>query len=205
MPTHAIEGELRTPLHHWISDSIAEWIPNHHWAPAVLNTAMMLPNWQDEHPHNCEEILKHLTGVRDDLKHTLIPHTEFTYCTDRNSWMEKVKGLFGSYRGWGWCHLEDCFTKGHLRPAGWAGGPDTGFTSGKGKKWLTSLLTVIMHFHYPCFYPCIYKERGLLTAEWREIKNKQEILDILYVVLKSAVMEVLWKRRGPNFGLESTR
>jgi hypothetical protein len=33
-------------------------------------------------------------------------------------------------------------------------------------------------------------ERGLLTSEGKEIKNKQEILDLLYALMKPATLSI---------------
>ena len=37
----------------------------------------------------------------------------------------------------------------------------------------------------------IYQERGLLTSEGKEIKNKQEILDLLDALMKPATMSII--------------
>ena len=37
----------------------------------------------------------------------------------------------------------------------------------------------------------VYQERGLLTSEGKEIKNKQEILDLLDALMKLATMSII--------------
>ena len=40
-------------------------------------------------------------------------------------------------------------------------------------------------------YGAIYQERGLLTSEGKEIKNKQEILDLLDALMKPATSSII--------------
>ena len=40
-------------------------------------------------------------------------------------------------------------------------------------------------------HEAIYQERGLLTSEGKEIKNKQEILDLLDALMKLATVSII--------------
>lgn len=49
----------------------------------------LLPDWLKEQAHNCEEVLNHLTVLRNNLRGIPLLDTEVTYFTDRSSYLEK--------------------------------------------------------------------------------------------------------------------
>ena len=73
---HAVETTVRQPPDRWLSNarmthyqSLLLDPEQVHFSPAVaLNPATLLPDPQEETPHDCQQILAEVHGTREDLK-----------------------------------------------------------------------------------------------------------------------------------------
>ena len=200
---HAIEGILKQPPDRWISNarlthyqglllnsSRIIFLP-----PTALNPATLFPNPDLEALiHDCSDILAQVHGTREDLQDRPLADAEVTGYTSGNS-----------------------FVGDGLRYAGaaittetqivWPEAPPPGTSAqraelialtkalqlGKDKK-----LNIITDSRYAFatahIHGAIYRERGLLTAKGKTIKNKEEIkalLSALWLPKKLAIIHCL--------------
>ena len=190
--THAIERVLKQPPGKWISNARL----THYQAllldtsripfqtPCTLNPATLLPNPEGDSPlHNCDEILARVMAIRKDLTDTPLDNSELIWFTDGSSYVKDGQRRAGA------AVVDD---SGRTI---WAEtlSPDTSaqraelialiqaLERAKGKR--ITIFTdsryafVTVHIQGP-----IYRERGFLTAEGKEIKNLPEIRRLLEAV-----------------------
>ncbi|XP_057353491.1 uncharacterized protein LOC130682659 [Manis pentadactyla] len=147
--------------------------------PASLNPDTLLPDPDWEAPlHDCGEIMAHVHGVRTDLRDQPLAEADATWYTDGSSFMQN--GV--RYAGAAVTTETEAVWAAPLAPgtsAQWAEliTLTKALTMAKGKclnVYVDSRYAfVTVHIH-----GAIYRERGLLTAEGKTIKNK-EILGLL--------------------------
>lgn len=161
--------------------------------PAVLNPATFLPDTDSQTSvvHSCQEILAEEIGVRRDLQDQPLTDAQLTWYTDGSSYIAGGKRVAGAA-------VVD------RERVIWASSLPEGTSAqkaelialtqalrlAKGKK--VNVYTDSRYaFATAHVYGAIYRQRGLLTSAGKEIKHKQEILDLLDAIhspLKLAII-----------------
>uniref|UniRef100_A0A8I5N7B4 Uncharacterized protein n=1 Tax=Papio anubis TaxID=9555 RepID=A0A8I5N7B4_PAPAN len=185
---HAIEGVLKQPPNRWISNTrlthyqglLLNPLRITFLPPTTLNPASLLPNPDlDALLHDCTEILAQVHGVREDLQDRPLPDADFVWFTDGSSFIHQGQ----RYAGAAVTSETEVIWAEPLPPGTSAQKAELialtqALTLGAGKK-LTVYTDSRYAFAMAHIHGAIYRERGLLTAEGKEIKNKQEILALL--------------------------
>jgi ribonuclease HI len=155
--------------------------PRVHFFPSTtLNAATLLTNPDLEAPlHDCAGILSQAHGLRKDLTDQPLSDAEITWFTDGSSFIRDGQRYAGAA----------VVTESEVI---WAAALTAGTSAqraelialtkalelGKDKK-LNVYTDSRYAFAMAHVHGAIYQKRGLLTAEGKTIKNKQEILDLL--------------------------
>ncbi|XP_077852395.1 uncharacterized protein LOC144339706 [Macaca mulatta] len=197
---HAIEGVLKQPPNRWISNArlthhqglLLNPIRTTFLPPTTLNPASLLPNPDLDAPlHDCTEILAQVHGVQEDLQDRPLPDADLVWFTDGSSFMRQGQRYAGAA-----VTSETEVIWAEPLP------PDTSaqkaelialtqtLTLGAGKK-LTVYTDSRYAFATAHIHGAIYRERGLLTAEGKEIKNKQENLALLTALWKPEKLAIV--------------
>ncbi|XP_062054485.1 uncharacterized protein LOC133764883 [Lepus europaeus] len=187
--SHAIETVIRQPPDRWLSNARI----THYQAmllnperirfgtTASLNPATLLPEPGDhtQVSHNCQQVLAEVYGAREDLTDQPLPDAEYTWYTDGSSFLHQGERRAGA-----------AVVDG--KTVVWASALPPGTSAQKAE--LVALTEALKQakgkrvniytdsryaFATAHVHGEIYKRRGLLTSAGREIKNKQEILDLL--------------------------
>ncbi|VFV31800.1 protease polymerase, partial [Lynx pardinus] len=159
---------------------------------AALNPATLLPNLELDAPlHDCVGILEQVHGFRTDLTDRPLPDAEATWFTDGSSFVRD------GHRYAGAAVVTETDTV-------WAEALPSGTSAQRAELvTLTKALTLgagkRLNIHTDSRYGfatahihgAIYQERGLLMAEGRTIKNKQEILDLLTALWLPAKLAII--------------
>jgi ribonuclease HI len=158
-----------------------------------LNLATLLPNLDLEAPlHDCQEIIPEITQVRPNLQDSVLPNSELVWYTDGSSfvsdWVHKVGAVVVEQGGniiWS-----------ALLPLGTSAQKAELIALAEALEWAEGKrVTVYTDSHYAFstihVHGAIYRERGFITAEGKELRNLPEIQRLLIVVQKpQAVMVV---------------
>ncbi|XP_033041305.1 uncharacterized protein LOC117068350 [Trachypithecus francoisi] len=185
---HAVEGILRQPPDRWLSNArlthyqglLLNPLRITFKPPTALNPASLLPDPDLSKPlHNCTEILAQVHGVREDLQDRPLPDTDLTWFTDGSSFVHQGQ----RYAGAAVTSETEIIWAEPLPPGTSAQRAELialaqALKLGKGRK-LTVYTDSRYAFATAHIHGAIYKERGLLTAEGKDIKNKEEILNLL--------------------------
>ncbi|XP_073862044.1 uncharacterized protein [Macaca fascicularis] len=197
---HAIEGVLRQPPDRWMSNArlthyqglLLNPLRITFLPPTSLNPASLLPNPDLDAPsHECTEILAQVHGVREDLQDRPLPDTELTWFTDGSSYVHQGQ----RYAGAAVTSETEVIWAEPLPPGTSAQRAELialtqALTLGAEKK-LTVYTDSRYAFATAHIHGAIYRERGLLTAEGKEIKNKQEILALLTALWKPKKLAIV--------------
>ena len=185
---HATEGILKQPPDRWISNARL----THYQGlllnpsriiflqPTALNPATLLPNPDLEAPiHDCSDILAQVHGTREDLQDRPLADAEVTWYTDGSSFARDGLRYAGAA-----VITETQIVWAEALPPGTSAqraeliALTKALQLGKDKK-----LNIITDSRYAFatahIHGAIYRERGLLTAEGKTIKNKEEIKALL--------------------------
>ncbi|XP_033071839.1 uncharacterized protein LOC117086261 [Trachypithecus francoisi] len=179
---HAIEGVLRQPPDRWLSNArlthyqglLLNPLRITFMPPTALNPASLLPNPDLESPlHDCSEILAQVHGVREDLQDRPLPDADLVWITNGSSFVHQGQRYAGA--------VVTSETK-----VIWAEPLPPGTSAQKAELVaLTQALKLGKHqkltvytdsryaFATAHIHGAIYRERGLLTAEGKDIKNKK--------------------------------
>lgn len=185
---HNVESLLRSPPERWLSNARVTQYQVLLLDPprisflktAALKPATLLPDTEEgEVNHDCKEVLTTLTSLLADLTDIPLPDPDETLYTDGSSFIEEGVG----YAGAAVVTLEAVIwaqALGHGTSAQkaelialtqalrWAKGKRVNIYTDSRYAFAT------VHVH-----GSLYKERGRLTAGGRDIKNAQEILNLL--------------------------
>ncbi|XP_053449809.1 uncharacterized protein LOC128587564 isoform X1 [Nycticebus coucang] len=188
---HTIEGVLKQPPDGWMSNARLTHYqglllnpPRIRFLPSVaLNAATLLHNPDAEVLlHQCQDILVQVHSLRQDLTDQPLPDAEETWFTDSSSFMRDGHRYAGvavvSETETLWAEPLSSSTS-----AQWAEliALTKALVMGKGKK--INIYTDSRYaFATAHIHGVIYRERGLLMAEGKTVKNKQEILDLLTAI-----------------------
>ncbi|XP_073069533.1 uncharacterized protein [Manis javanica] len=151
--------------------------------PAILNPATLLPDLEKEVLHTCQEILAEETGTRQDLQDQPLGGTRLlTWYTDGSSYIMDGKRMAGA------AVVDDDRVV-------WASGLPTGTSAQRAElialtqalkmaegKRLNVYTDSRYAFATAHIHGAIYRQRGLLTSAGKDVKNKQEILDLLEAI-----------------------
>ncbi|XP_030778093.1 uncharacterized protein LOC115894575 isoform X1 [Rhinopithecus roxellana] len=185
---HAVEGILRQPPDRWLSNArlthYQELLLNPlriiFKPPTTLNPASLLPDPDLSKPlHNCAEILAQVQGVREDLQDRPLPDADLTWFTDGSSFVHQGQRYVGAA-----VTSETEIVWAEPLPPGTSAQKAElidlaqALKLGKDRK-LTVYTDSRYAFATAHIHGAIYRERGLLTAEGKDIKNKEEILNLL--------------------------
>ncbi|XP_033087126.1 uncharacterized protein LOC117094901 [Trachypithecus francoisi] len=185
---HAVEGILRQPPDRWLSNArlthyqglLLNPLRITFKPPTTLNPASLLPDPDLSKPlHNCAEILAQVHGVREDLQDRPLPDADLTWFTDGSSFVHQGQ----RYAGAAVTSETEIVWAEPLPPGTSAQKAELialaqALKLGKDRK-LTVYTDSRYAFATAHIHGAIYKERGLLTAEGKDIKNKEEILNLL--------------------------
>ncbi|XP_059537141.1 uncharacterized protein LOC132226566 [Myotis daubentonii] len=197
---HAIEGVLKQPPDRWMSNarithyqSLLLNPPRVRFHPsAALNPATLLPDPDLDAPlHDCAGILEQVHGLRKDLTDQPLPDAEATWFTDGSSFVRDGCRYAGAA-----VVTETDTVWAEALPSGTSAqraeliALTKALTLGAGKR-LNVYTDSRYAFATAHVHGAIYQERGLLTAEGRTIKNKQEILDLLAALWLPAKLAII--------------
>ncbi|XP_029779157.1 uncharacterized protein LOC115278806 [Suricata suricatta] len=188
---HAIEGVLQQPPDRWMSNSrmvhyqglLLNPTPIMYTPPRVLNPATLLPTPDLDTPlHDCVNILAQVHGTREDLRDQPLPDTEITWFTDGSSFIHQGQ----RYAGAAVTSETEVIWASALPPGTSAQKAELialtqALNLGRDKK-LTVYTDSRYAFATAHVHGAIYRERGLLTAEGKNIKNKNEIIALLKAI-----------------------
>ena len=145
----------------------------------ALNPATLLPLPGKETPHDCLEILAETHGTRPDLTDQPLPNADHTWYTDGSSFLQEGQRKAGAAVT---TETEVIWAK--ALPAGTSAqraeliALTQALKMAEGKK-LNVYTDSRYAFATAHVHGEIYRRRGLLTSEGKEIKNKGEILALL--------------------------
>ena len=189
---HAIERVLKQPPGKRISNArlthyqalLLDTSRIHFQTPCTLNPATLLPNPEGDSPlHDCDEILAGVMATRKDLTDTPLDNSELIWFTDGSSYVKDGQRRAGAavVDDSGWTIWAETLS------------PDTSaqraelialiqaLERAKGKR-ITIFTDSRYAFGTVHIQGPIYRERGFLTAEGKEIKNLPEIRRLLEAV-----------------------
>lgn len=214
---HAVEALVKQPPDRWLSNARM----THYQAmlldtdrvqfgPVVsLNPATLLPlPDQERAPHNCLDILAEAHGTRQDLTDQPLPDADFTWFTDGSSFLVEGQRKAGAAVT---SANEVIWAK--ALPAGTSAqraeliALTKALRLAKGKR-LNVYTDSRYAFATAHIHGEIYRRRGLLTSEGKEIKNKEEILALLkalFLPKKLSIMHCPGHQKGNHIEARGNR
>ncbi|KAK1346708.1 hypothetical protein QTO34_000568 [Cnephaeus nilssonii] len=170
-------------------------------AVRTLNPATFLPVAEGSPEYDCLEVLEEVYSSRPDLTDRLLPNSDLVLFTDGSSFLDKGK------RRAGYAVVSDCETiEAQALPEGWsvqraelwALARALELSKDKRANIYTDSRYAFATLH---IHGAIYKERGLLTAGGKGIKNQNEILKLLEAVWEPkeiAVIHCIGHQKGKD-------
>ncbi|XP_074093043.1 uncharacterized protein LOC141523623 [Macrotis lagotis] len=152
-----------------------------------------MPDPELEPPlHHCPDILAENQTVRPDVKDTPLPHPDLVWFMDRSSFMKNGQRLEGAAVVTDTSEI--IWTKSLPRDTSAQKAELIALTKAlqlaEGKK-VTIYTDSRYAFSMLHVHGALYWEWGFITSEGKEIKHKQEILDLLQAVLLPAKVAVI--------------
>ncbi|XP_055463850.1 uncharacterized protein LOC129677215 [Psammomys obesus] len=204
---HAVEALVKQPPGRWLSNTrmthyqaLLLDADRVHFGPVVaLNPASLLPLSESPETHDCLQILAEVHGTRPDLTDQPLPDADFTWYTDGSSFLDNGERRAGAAIT---TETEVIWAKA-LPPGTSAQRAELialtqALRMAKGKK-LNVYTDSRYAFATAHIHGEIYRRRGLLTSEGKEIKNKTEILallEALFLPLKLSIIHCLGHQKG---------
>ena len=206
---HYIEQVLRAPPDRWLSNArLVQYQAQLLNPPAVqflkttaLNPATLLPVPDTTVTHNCKQILDTVTGSRPDMRDQAFEKPEITLFTDGSSFIKDGQRYAGAA-----VTTEDAIMWQKALPAGTSAQKAEliGLTKALeiAKDKIVNIYTDSRYaFATAHIHGAIYKERGLLTAGGKDIKNREEILallDAIWLPAKVAIIHCRGHQKGSS-------
>ena len=206
---HYIEQVLRAPRDRWLSNArLAQYQAQLLNPPAVqflktaaLNPATLLPLPDPTVVHDCRHVLDTITGARPDLRDQAYEKADLTLYTDGSSYIKDGQRYAGAA-----VTTEDKVLWQGALPKGTSAQKAEliGLTKalqlaeGKAANIYTDSRYAFATAHV---HGAIYKERGLLTAGGKDIKNRAEILallDAIWLPSKVAIIHCKGHQKGES-------
>ncbi|XP_053523907.1 uncharacterized protein LOC128627835 [Artibeus jamaicensis] len=196
---HYLEQVLRAPPDRWLSNArLTQYQAQLLNPPAVqfvktttLNPATLLPLPDAAITHNCTWVLDSITGSRPDLRDQAYDKPDLVLFTDGSSFMREGRRLAGAA-----VTTETKVIWQKALPAGTSAqraeliGLIQALRLAEGKT--ANIYTDSRYaFATAHIHGAIYKERGLLTAGGKEVKNKEEILALLEAIWLPAKVAII--------------
>lgn len=194
---HAVSNLLAVQGHRWLSNPrLTQYQGILHKNPRVktticwINPATFLPAERGEPDHDCLEMTEEVYASLPDLQDQPLSQLDLTLYSDGSSYMA------GGRRLAGYAVVDNEILEAKPLPVGWSAQRAElwalvrALELSKGKK--VNIYTdsryafATVHIH-----GAIYQERGLLTAEGKDIKNKAEILRLLKAVWAPAKVAII--------------
>ncbi|XP_036913223.1 uncharacterized protein LOC118994651 [Sturnira hondurensis] len=204
---HYLEQVLRAPPDRWLSNArLTQYQAQLLNPPAVtflkttaLNPATLLPVPDSTVMHDCSHVLDAVSGSRPDMRDQAYEKPDLTLYTDGSSYVEDGQ----RYAGAAVTTETEVLWKKAL-PAGTSAqraeliGLTQALKMAEGK--VVNIYTDSRYaFATAHIHGAIYKERGLLTAGGKDIKNKEEILallDAIWLPAKVAIIHCRGHQKG---------
>ncbi|XP_036906134.1 uncharacterized protein LOC118989894 [Sturnira hondurensis] len=204
---HYIEQVLRAPPDRWLTNARLTQYQAQLLNPpsvqflktAALNPATLLPVPDSTLVHDCKQILDTVTGSRPDLRDQAYKKADPTLFTDGSSFIKDGQRYAGAAVTTG-----DKVLWRRALPAGTSAqraeliGLTEALRIAEGK--VANIYTDSRYaFATAHIHGAIYKERGLLTAGGKDIKNRSEILallDAIWLPTKVAIIHCKGHQKG---------
>nr|XP_020143214.1 uncharacterized protein LOC105865222 isoform X2 [Microcebus murinus] len=198
---HAIEGVLKQPPGRWITNArlthyqglLLDAPRIEFRAPTALNPATLLPIPNSAAPeHDCLEILAETQMAQKDLKDRPLPSSDLIWFTDGSSFVRDGHRYAGAaiVDDQGKLVWAACLPQGTSAQKAELIALTEALCRAQGKR-----LTVYTDSRYAFgtvhIHGALYRERGFITAEGKEIKHKPEILRLLEAVLLPKAVAVV--------------
>ncbi|VFV39610.1 pol_fenv1 ame: full=pol polyprotein contains:, partial [Lynx pardinus] len=152
-------------------------------SPRTLNPASLLPDPDLDSPlHDCANILAQIHGIREDLQDRPLPDAEVTWFMDGTSFVHQGQ----RYAGAAVTSETEVIWAEALPPGTSAQRAELIALTQALKMGRDRKVTVYTDSRYAFatahIHGAIYRERRLLTAEGKDIKNRDEILALLVAI-----------------------
>jgi ribonuclease HI len=161
--------------------------------PVSLNPATLLPNLDLEAPlHDCQEIIAEITQVHPDLQDLALPNSELVWYTDGSSFVsDGVRKAGAAVVDQGGNIIWNA-----LLPPGTSAQKAELIVLAEALEWAEGKrVTVYTDSRYTFstihVHGTIYRERGFITAEGKELRNLLEIQRLLIAVQKPQAVAVV--------------
>lgn len=198
--SHNLEGLLRSPPDRWLTNACVTQYQVLLLDPprvsfrqtAALNPATLLPEVDDSLPlHHCADTLDALTATCPDLTDQPLEDAEVTLFTDGSSYMKEGLRFAGAA-----VVTQDSTIWAEALPRGTSAQKAELIALTRALEWSKDKKVNIYTDSRYAFatlhaHGMIYKERGLLTAGGKAIKNAPEILALLAAVWKPKKVAVI--------------
>lgn len=206
---HAVEALIKQPPDRWLSNSrmthyqaLLLDMEKVQFGPVVaLNPATLLPLPEEAEQHDCLQILAETHGTKPDLMDQPLLNADYTWYTDGSSYV-----MNGEQRARAAVTTEDEVIWASALPAGTSAQRAELITltqalrMAEGKR-LNAYTDSCYAFAIAHIHGEIYRRRGLLTSEGKEIKNKAEILALLkalFLPKRLSIMHCPGHQKGQN-------
>ncbi|XP_040593001.1 LOW QUALITY PROTEIN: uncharacterized protein LOC121136516, partial [Mesocricetus auratus] len=184
---HAMEAVIRQPPGRWLTNArmthyqtlLLDKDRIHFGAPVTLNPASLLPLPGEVETHDCLQVLAEVHGTRADLTDQPLPNPDHVWFNDGSSFVHQGERKAGAA-----VTTESETIWAEALPPGTSAqraeliALTQALRLAEGKK-LTVYTDSRYAFATAHIHGEIYRQRGLLTSEGRDIKNKKEILALL--------------------------
>ena len=167
--------------------------------------AMLLPTGEGGPTHDCKEVLEEVDATRPDLRNRPISNPDWTLYTDDTS-LVKLGQRLSSYA----VVTDRTVIEAGSLPQHWS--------AQRAELWalvwklqLSKDKRVNIYTDSWCAFPtlhvhgALYQERGLLTANGKDIKNKEEILTLLDAVWSPMEVAVMHRHRHQKEDIPQAR
>ncbi|KAL6035635.1 hypothetical protein STEG23_036471, partial [Scotinomys teguina] len=199
LASHAVEALVRQPPDRWLSNArmthyqalLLDSDRVTFGAPVSLNPATLLPLPDFSQEHDCLQILAEAHGTRPDLTDQPLNNPDLVWYTDGSSFLENGERRAGAA----------VTTETEVI---WASALPPGTSAQRAElialtqalrlvegKRLTVYTDSRYAFATAHIHGEIYRRRGLLTSAGKEIKNKEEILDLLRALFLPAKLSIV--------------
>ncbi|KAL6031279.1 hypothetical protein STEG23_007930 [Scotinomys teguina] len=199
LASHAVEALVRQPPDRWLSNArmthyqalLLDSDRVTFGAPVSLNPATLLPLPDFSQEHDCLQILAEAHGTRPDLTDQPLNNPDLVWYTDGSSFLEN-----GERRAGAAVTTETEVIWASALPPGTSAqraelmALTQALRLAEGKR-LTVYTDSRYAFATAHIHGEIYQRRGMLTSAGKEIKNKEEILDLLRALFLPAKLSIV--------------
>ncbi|XP_035308764.1 uncharacterized protein LOC113832398 [Cricetulus griseus] len=196
---HAVEAVIRQPPDRWLTNARMTHYQTMlldkdrvHFGPLVtLNPATLLPLPGEPEAHNCLQVLAEAHGARPDLTDQPLPSPDHIWFTDGSSFLHQGKRRAGAA-----VTTENQVVWAQALPPGTSAqraeliALTQALKLAEGKR-LTVYTDSRYAFATAHIHGEIYRRRGLLTSEGKDIKNKEEILALLRALHLPSALSII--------------